>query len=66
MRRETDMKWLVTIQQDDAKTIAFEVEAQGLSWTEAMAVFATPGRTTPAFAIESPRLIKIENVENAA
>ena len=62
----SDMKWLVTIQQDDAKTIAFEVEAQGLSWTESAAVFATAGRVTPAFVIESPRLVTVENVGNAA
>ena len=59
------MKWLVTIQQDDGKIITFEVEAQGLSWTESAAVFATPGHTTPAFAIESMRLVKVANVTNA-
>ena len=60
------MKWLVTVQQDDAKTITFEVEAERLIWTERAAVFHTPGLATPAFAVESPRLVKVDNVGNAA
>ena len=60
------MKWLVTIQQDDGKTISFEVSSQRLSWTAMTAVFDTIGVAVPSFAIESPRLVKVENVENAA
>ena len=58
------MKWLVTIQDNDAKTITFEIEAKELEWTENWAYFG--GIMRPVFAIESLRLVKVENAENAA
>lgn len=58
------MKWLVTIQDNNAKTITFQVEAGEMEWIEGAVYFG--GTVRPVFAIESPRLIKIENVEDAA
>jgi hypothetical protein len=60
------MKWLVTIQDDQAKTISFEVEATVLTWTSVKALFSDPAFSKPEFAIDSCRLVKVENAENAA
>ena len=38
------MKWLVTIQDDQAKTISFEVNADELEWKEDMAYFGSTVR----------------------
>ncbi len=58
------MKWLVTIQDDNAKNITFEVEAKDMEWTEGAVYFG--GTVRPVFAIESLRLVKIENAGDAA
>lgn len=60
------VKWIVTVQDDGAKTITFEVEAQRLTWVERVAVFEFIGNSMPEFAIESRRLVKVENAGNAA
>ena len=60
------MKWRVTIQDNEAKTISFEVEARELTWTSVEGLFSDPAFSKPEFAIDSCRLVKVENAENAA
>ena len=58
------MKWLVTIQDDNAQTITFEIEAEEMEWTEGAVYFG--GTVRPVFCITSLRVVKVENAENAA